>query len=90
MYHWNAWKTAAYGSFDKFVKEDLWELGVGQRKSPKTKIRGGVGDTAKNVFYGFDELMDEYFATGLVLVAASIHYLTPLITLSFFKVLPAQ
>jgi hypothetical protein len=35
---------------------------MGQTKRPKSKVTCGVGNSSKNEFYGFDQLMNHVFS----------------------------
>ena len=48
------------------VEEDLSKLGVSKGKSPKTEIRGSVGNGTENEFNSFNQLVNEQLREGVV------------------------
>jgi len=49
------------------LEENTGKLGMGKRKSPKTKVRGSVGDCTEDELNSFDQLMNEQLGEGVLL-----------------------
>ena len=47
--------------------EDLTELTVGKRKRPETQVRRSVGDATQDELDGLNDLVDENFASAVVI-----------------------
>ena len=72
-------------SSDRLLQKDTSQLTVGQRQSPKTKVRSCVGDTSQDKFDGFDDLMDSYFADVVFLPVAIFIFVMFSIGFWFFE-----
>jgi hypothetical protein len=45
---------------------------MGKTKRPESKVTSGVGDSSKNEFNGFDQLMNHVFAKTVGVVATLV------------------